>query len=134
MVTIPKEVQEFIPGKLAWVASASLSGDPNVTPKGSLKLIDGQHVSFADLFSRKTRQNLLENPKVAITVADASSGKGYQLKGTAELVESGQFFEKVSKELKESYEGLPEPRYVVKITVEAVFDQSAGPEPGKQIA
>lgn len=134
MVTIPKEVLDFLPGKLAWVATASCNGEPNVTPKGTLRLLDDQHVSFADLFSRKTRQNLRENPKVAVTVVDAKSGKGYQLKGTADLVESGQLFQKVSEELKQSYEGLPEPRCVVIITVEAVFDQSAGPEPGKQIA
>ena len=54
MVSIPKVVQEFIPGKLAWVATASTDGMPNVTPKGSLKLLDDTHVVFADLFSLKT--------------------------------------------------------------------------------
>jgi hypothetical protein len=29
---------------------------------------------------------------------------------------------------------LPPPKYVVKIAVESVYDQSAGPEAGKQIA
>ncbi len=131
---IPKEVQDFLPGKLAWVATASCAGEPNVTLKGSLKLLDGQHVLFADLFSRKTRQNLFENKRVAVTVADASTGKGYQLKGNAELVEFGQLFEETSRHVQEIQKGLPVPRYVVKITVDAVFDQSAGSEPGKQIA
>jgi hypothetical protein len=131
---IPIQVQDFLPGKLAWVATASSTGEPNVTPKGSLKLLDPQHVVFADLFSRKTRQNLLENKRVAVTVADPSTGKGYQLKGTAELVESGQVFEDTSRHVQQLQKGLPAPRYVVKITVDAVFDQSAGPEPGKQIA
>ena len=61
MVSIPKAVQDFLPGKLAWVATASRDGEPNVTPKGSLKLLDDQHVVFADLFSLKTRKNLEEN-------------------------------------------------------------------------
>jgi predicted pyridoxine 5'-phosphate oxidase superfamily flavin-nucleotide-binding protein len=134
MMEIPKEVQDFLPGKLAWVATASCAGEPNVTPKGSLKLIDGQHVVFADLFSHKTRQNLLENKRVAVTVADAATGKGYQLKGSAELVESGRVFDDASRHVQELQKGLPSPRYVVKITVDAVFDQSAGAEPGKQIA
>jgi predicted pyridoxine 5'-phosphate oxidase superfamily flavin-nucleotide-binding protein len=103
MVTIPKEVQDFLPGKLAWVATASQAGEPNVTPKGTLKLLDEQHVTFTDLFSRKTRQNLRENPRVAVTVADPSSGKGYQLKGRAEQIESGQLFQDLSKELRESH-------------------------------
>jgi hypothetical protein len=134
MITIPKEVQEFLPGKLAWVATASISGEPNVTPKGTLKLLDGQHVTFADLFTGKTRQNLRNNPKVAVTVADLTTNKAYQLKGVAELIESGALFSNVAQEVHQAHAGLPEPRYVVKIAVDAVFDQSGGPEPGKQIA
>jgi len=134
MVIIPKHVQDFLPGKLAWVATASRDGQPNVTPKGSLKLLDEHHVLFADLFSLKTRKNLEENAKVAVTVVDAATAKGYQLKGTAEIVTSGPLFEETSKQLKESPRGLPPLHHVVKITVESVFDQSVGPDAGKQIA
>src|SRR5271157_3145448 len=93
MATIPKYVQEFLPGKMGWVATATPEGVPNVTPKGTLRVLDDEHVIFADLFSLKTRQNLEQNPKVAVTVVDASSHKGYQIKGTAELVSSGPLFE-----------------------------------------
>lgn len=133
MVSIPKHVQDFLPGKLAWVATAARDGEPNVTPKGTLKLIDESHVLFADLFSLKTRKNLLENNKIAVTVVDAATAKGYQLKGTAEMVTSGALLEETSKHLKESLKGLPPLHHVVKITVESVFDQSVGPDAGKQI-
>lgn len=133
MVSIPKVVQEFLPGKLAWVATVSRDGEPNVTPKGSLKLLDEQHVLFADLFSLKTRKNLEENKKIAITVADPATGKGYQLKGTAEVVNSGALFDETNKQLKELPMKLQPAHYVVKITVESVFDQSVGPEAGKQL-
>jgi hypothetical protein len=134
MVSIPKYVQDFLPGKLAWVATASRDGQPNVTPKGSLKLLDEHHVLFADLFSLKTRKNLEENAKVAVTVVDTATAKGYQLKGTAEVVTSGPLLEETSKQLKEAPRGLPPLHHVVKITVESVFDQSVGPDAGKQIA
>jgi len=134
MVSIPKYVQDFLPGKLAWVATASRDGQPNVTPKGSLKLLDEHHVLFADLFSLKTRKNLEENAKVAVTVVDTATAKGYQLKGIAEVVTSGPLLEETSKQLKESPKGLPPLHHVVKITVESVFDQSVGPDAGKQIA
>jgi uncharacterized protein len=134
MVSIPKHVQEFLPGKLAWVATTSRDGEPNVTPKGTLKLLDDSHVAFADLFSLKTRKNLLENNKVAVTVVDATTAKGYQIKGTAEVVDSGKLYDTTSQQVKESKKGLPPVHHVVKITVEAVFDQSVGPEAGKQIA
>jgi predicted pyridoxine 5'-phosphate oxidase superfamily flavin-nucleotide-binding protein len=91
-------------------------------------------VLFADLFSLKTRKNLSENNKVAVTVADTATGKGYQLKGTAEVISSGPLFEETAKQIKESPKGLPPLQHVVKITVEAVFDQSAGSGAGQQIA
>jgi predicted pyridoxine 5'-phosphate oxidase superfamily flavin-nucleotide-binding protein len=134
MVSIPKYVQEFLPGKLAWVATVSQNGEPNVTPKGSLKLLDENHVLFADLFSLKTRANLLENDKIAITVVDPATAKGYQLKGTAELADSGPLFEATTKQISDLNKALPNPHYVVKITVESVFDQSVGPQAGRQIA
>jgi predicted pyridoxine 5'-phosphate oxidase superfamily flavin-nucleotide-binding protein len=134
VVSIPKHVQEFLPGKMGWVATSSPDGTPNVTPKGTLRLLDDQHVMFADLFSLKTRQNLEKNPKVAVTVIDTASAKGYQLKGTAELISSGPLFNRFDKELNQAMLALPPLKYVAKIAVESVYDQSAGPDAGKQIA
>lgn len=134
MVGIPKYVQDFLPGKLAWVATVSRDGEPNVTPKGSLRLLDESHVLFADLFSLKTRRNLTESAKIAVTVVDPATAKGYQLKGTAEVLSSGELFEETSKAMKAVPKDLPRVSHVVKITVESVFDQSVGAEAGKQIA
>jgi hypothetical protein len=134
MVSIPKHVQDFLPGKLAWVATASRDGEPNVTPKGTLKILDQFHVVFADLFSLKTRKNLLENNRVAVTVVDAATARGYQIKGTAKIIASGPLFDETEMLLKDSPKAMPPLNYVVNITVEAVFDQSVGPDSGKQIA
>jgi predicted pyridoxine 5'-phosphate oxidase superfamily flavin-nucleotide-binding protein len=134
MASIPKYVQEFFPGKMGWVATASRDGMPNVTPKGTVKVLDDQHVIFADLFSLKTRQNLEQNAKVAVTVIDPATHKGYQIKGTAELVSSGPLYEEVVAGLKQASASLPRPKYVVTISVESVYDQSVGPDAGKQIA
>ena len=134
MVTIPKHVQDFLPGKMGWVATASSDGVPNVTPKGSIRLLDGEHLLFADLFSLKTRANLEQNPKVAVTVIEPGSPHGYQIKGTAEMFDSGPLFDQTVQAIKEKMPALPRAKYVVKITVESVFDQSAGPDAGKQIA
>ena len=58
MVIIPKHVQDFLPGKLAWVATASRDGEPNVTPKGTLKLMDEQSRAFRRLvFSEDQKES-----------------------------------------------------------------------------
>jgi hypothetical protein len=134
MVSIPKHVQEFFPGKMGWVATAAREGVPNVTPKGTVRVLDDEHVIFADLFSLKTRQNLDQNHKVAVTVIDPSTHKGSQIKGTAELISAGPLYEQMAAELKGASATLPSPKYVVKISVESVYDQSVGPGAGKQIA
>jgi uncharacterized protein len=134
MVTIPKEVQDFLPGKMGWVATVGTDGMPNVTPKGSVRLLDGEHLLFADLFSLKTRANLEHNPKIAVTVIEPGTPRGYQIKGTAEMIDAGPLFEETAAFLKEKNPALPRPKCVVKITVESVFDQSVGPNAGKQIA
>jgi predicted pyridoxine 5'-phosphate oxidase superfamily flavin-nucleotide-binding protein len=92
-VKISAELQEFIKGKQGWVATASRDGMPNMSIKGSLRVLDQEHLVFADLFSLKTRKNLQENPKIAVMVYDAESRRGYELKGTAEQIESGALFD-----------------------------------------
>lgn len=132
-VQIPKDLQEFVKGKLGWVATACPEGMPNVTPKGTIQVLDDTTIIFADLFSLKTRDNLKRNPKVAVTVVDTEKFKGYQFKGKAELIDDGPLFEKVKEELKQAPMQLPEPKYVAKITVDEVYDQSPGPDAGKKI-
>ncbi len=133
MARIPKEVQDFVKNKLAWVATASPDGVPNTTPKGTVQIIDDEHIVFADLFSLKTRDNLQKNPKVAVTVIDIEKFKGYQFKGSAQLVDSGPIFDQVVENLKKVPMKLPHPKYVVILVVDSVFDQSVGPKAGQQI-
>lgn len=133
MARIPAEVQEFMKDKMAWVATASPDGVPNLTPKGSVRVLDDEHLVFADLFSRKTRENLQKNSKVAVTVIDEKSRKGYQLKGVAELFDSGPLFDQMAEQLQKAPMQLPPLQYVVKIAVDSVYDQSVGPDAGKRI-
>jgi predicted pyridoxine 5'-phosphate oxidase superfamily flavin-nucleotide-binding protein len=133
MAKIPEEVQEFIKNKMAWVATASPDGTPNTTPKGTVQVIDDEHLVFADLFSLKTRDNLQRNPKVAVTVVDEKKFKGYQFKGSVQLVESGPLFDQIAEQLKKAPMQLPHPKYVVIIAVDSIYDQSVGPNAGKQI-
>ncbi len=132
-VKIPANIQEFVKGKPGWVATASADGMPNVAIKGSLRVLDDDHLVFADLFSLKTRKNLEENPKIAVMVSEAESRTGYIFKGTAELVSSGPLFDQTAAGVKSHNAKLPTPKYAVKITVESIFDQSVGPNAGKKI-
>jgi uncharacterized protein len=133
-VKIPVELQEFIKGKQGWVATASRDGAPNVSIKGSLRLLDDEHLLFADIHSLKTRKNLQENPKIAVMVHDAETRRGYIFKGVAEQIKAGPLFDQTVDSIRKAMPQLPPVAYVVKVTVESIYDQSAGPTGGKQIA
>jgi hypothetical protein len=131
---IPADLQEFLKGKQGWIATAARDGTPNVSIKGSLRLLDDEHLIFADLFSLKTRKNLQENPKVAIMVYEDANRRGYMFKGTAEQIASGALYDQFVENMKKAMPQLPAPKYVVKVTVESIYDQSAGPNGGRQLA
>ncbi len=130
-VRIPKEIQDFIPGKMAWVATADASGRPNAAPKGSMQIIDDQTLLYADIFPKKTSDNLEKNPQIAVSIVDG--GKGYQFKGRAEQLKAGQAYEQIKAVLAEKFPGLPTPKCAVRITVEEVYSLTPGPEAGAKI-
>ena len=131
--TITTELREFVKGKLGWVATADKDGMPNVTPKGTIQVLDEHTLVFADLFSQKTRENLMANPLAAVTLVDPEKAMGYQFKGKVELVDAGPVYEKVKEQIKKRPKPLPEPKYAAIIRVEAIYDQSPGPDAGKKI-
>jgi predicted pyridoxine 5'-phosphate oxidase superfamily flavin-nucleotide-binding protein len=133
-VKISAEVKEFLQGKVGWVATAAKDGTPHVSIKGSLRLLDDEHLVFADLYSLKTRRNLQENPKVAVMVYEGESRRGFMIKGSAEQIASGALYDQTVEEMKKAMPQLPPPKYVVRVTAEAVLDQSAGPNGGRQLA
>jgi predicted pyridoxine 5'-phosphate oxidase superfamily flavin-nucleotide-binding protein len=83
------------------IATADRSGKPNVSAKGSLRVLDDEHVAFADVASPRTIANIKENPQVAIICLDAESRKSCRVWGKGEILESGELFDTFSKELAE---------------------------------
>ncbi len=82
----------------ALVATASKTGKPNVSAKGSFSILDDEHISFADIRSPRTMANLKENPQVAAIVFNPATGKGCRIWGKAEIISSGDLLERVRKE------------------------------------
>ena len=79
--------------QLGFVATVCADGSPNLSPKGTIAVLDDDHLVFADVHSPGTIANLRANPAVEINVVDALVRKGYRFKGTAEIVAEGPRFE-----------------------------------------
>ena len=99
------------------VATASKSNKPNVSAKGSLRVLDDEHVLFADVASPRTIANIRENPQVAVFCLDATRRKGCRIWGRGEILDSGELFDKTVAEFASRNMKV---RNVVKVTVEEV--------------
>ena len=75
------------------VATASASGKPNVSAKGSVRVVDDETLVFADIASPRTVANVRENPQVAVICLDAQSRKGCRIWGRGEVLDSGSLFD-----------------------------------------
>lgn len=75
--------------KLGFVATVGADGTPNLSPKGTMQVLDDEHIIFADLRSPATIANLGRNPAMEINFVDPFSRKGYRFKGTARVVPRG---------------------------------------------
>jgi hypothetical protein len=137
MTAIPQELHDLLAGgHNVWVATVGADGMPNVSIKGSGALLDDEHLYFADMFSHKTRANIERDPRVAVGIHDPERKLAMQVKGRAELIDHGGEFDQVDAKLKSISEQLhlPPMQYLVKITVESVWDMGPGPHAGEQLA
>ena len=96
MVAITEEIKNFVNfQKLGYVATVSSDNTPNLSPKGTIMILDESHLAFADIQSPKTVENLRHNPSIEVNVVDTFSRRGYRFKGTAEIISSGDKFNKI---------------------------------------
>jgi len=103
--------------KPSLVATASAAGKPNVSAKGSFRVLDDEHVLFADIRSPRTVANIKENPQVAVICLDAAARKGCRVWGKGEIITSGPLFDSLKEEYAKKDMRV---KHVVKVSVEEV--------------
>ena len=81
--------------KLGDVATVSSDGTPNLSPKGTIAILDDSRLVFANIRSPKTIENLTNNPSIEINVIDPFSRMGYRFKGLANILSDGEDFENI---------------------------------------
>ena len=81
--------------QLGYIATVCPDGTPNLSPKGTTRVWDDDHLVFADIRSPRTIANLKHNPVIEINVVDWFTRKGYRFKGIATVIEAGSFFDEL---------------------------------------
>ena len=75
--------------QLAFHATVNEDGTPNLSPKGSTRVWDDDHLFFADICSPGTLANIRRGSLVEVNVVDPFVRKGYRFKGPAAVYEPG---------------------------------------------
>lgn len=90
---IPDEIKQFFESvPLIAFSTTDNNGNPNVVAIASKKIVNDDKIWAIDTFFGKTKENLLQNNKVAIAMW--KGGKGYQIKGISTYYSKGKIFEK----------------------------------------
>lgn len=83
--------------RLAFVATVCSDGTANLSPKGTIAVLDDSRLVFVDIRSPGTTRNLATNPSIEINVVDQFCRKGYRFKGTGQVVRDGDLFEELKR-------------------------------------
>jgi len=96
MITISEEIKNFVNSqKLGYVATVSKDGTPNLSPKGTIVVMNRSTLVFADIRSPQTIENLQDNHSVEINVVDPFQRLGYRFKGDGKIINEGSEFDKI---------------------------------------
>ncbi len=117
---------------IVFLATANNDKTPNLVPIGLVKPLDNETVLLVANFMNKTYENLKENPKASIVVADVSNCP-YQFKGKVEIHESGKYFDDAVDWAKSVMAQL-NPKGAVLLKIDEIYSVQPGPDAGKKIA
>ena len=114
------EIKDYINRSvLCWLATASNDAIPNVSPKEVFGYYGTDIIIVANIASPQTVRNVKEKPNVCVSFIDILVQKGFQLKGTAEIIEkTDQEFAAMEKILTKITAGKFPFSSITKITVE----------------
>lgn len=83
-----KEIKDCISRSvLCWLATSSTENVPNVSPKEIFNHFGKDKIIVANIASPQTVKNIKQNENVCVSFIDILIQKGFQLKGTAKIIE-----------------------------------------------
>jgi predicted pyridoxine 5'-phosphate oxidase superfamily flavin-nucleotide-binding protein len=106
---------------LCWLATVSSNNIPNVSPKEIFNYYGTDSIIIANIASPQTVKNIKYNTNVCISFIDILVQKGFQIKGTAEIMEpSDSNFDDMKLILTKMTDGKFPFSSITKITIEQV--------------
>ncbi len=112
-----------------WDLATCSDNQPNVVPVAFKDVTADGKLVIGDVFLETTLKNLQANGgKIAISVYNATSLEGYQIKGTAEYVTSGELVETFKNAVETMFHGAATAKGALIVTPEQVIVTTPGAE------
>lgn len=112
-----------------WDLATCSDNQPNVVPVAFKDVTADGKLVIGDVFLETTLKNLQANGgKIAISVYNATSLEGYQIKGTAKYVTSGELVETFKKAVETMFHGAATAKGALIVTPEQVIVTTPGAE------
>jgi uncharacterized protein len=108
------------------VATASATGVPDVSYRGSIMVFDSEHLAFWERVKGETLSNLEENPQICVFYRNAETRVSWRFYGTTEVLKDGPVREQIMARVNQ-FEIAQDPErigYAVLIRVERVRDRN----------
>ncbi len=131
MTKLTPDMKDFIEKQrdpvTVFIGTSSRDRVPNISAKGTfIHIVDDETLAYADVYSKKTLENVKKNPHVTIAVINAKTYKGYQFKGRGEIVQSGPLLDLAKKQN-------PQVQTVTRVKVEEIYLMDYGPKAGDKV-
>jgi hypothetical protein len=83
---------------LCFVASLNEDGSPNLSPKGTVRVWDADHLVFADVASPQTVANVERDDHVHVNVVDHFARRGWRFAGRARVTDDPALLQAIRDE------------------------------------
>jgi predicted pyridoxine 5'-phosphate oxidase superfamily flavin-nucleotide-binding protein len=134
MIELNDEMARLVDNALAdgvpcMMGTASKSGMPNISFRGSVMVFDKQHLAYWERAMNIAIRNLEENPQIEILYRGHERGIGWRFYGRAEILRSGPVRDQImGRTVQRELDRDPERKgFGVLITVDAVTDTGGRP-------
>ncbi len=133
MILINERVVKLINNQeILMYVSTCTDNVPNVVPVG-FKHVDHDKIIIGDILLNETLKNLAANKNIAVAISDPASIAGFQIKGTAEYINQGEYVDYYKEVSDKMFKGKLPVKGVLIITPEMVITTTPGPGCGKVV-
>ena len=117
-----------------WDLATCADGEPNVVPVAFKDVTEDGKLVVGDVFLETTLKNIRANGgKIAISVYDAQSLEGYQIKGTAEYVTEGAIVDTFKAMVEKMFNGAATAKGALIISPSKVIVTTPGADNKKEL-